>query len=79
MWQLLLIDKKFYGEKLAGIFCEAIRAQGYENASLVILDEGGDSQHYVVSLARYENRADAADAAQLAEIELGEAFALYTE
>lgn len=76
MWLLLLIDKKFYGEKLANIFYEAIKAQGYGNASLVTLDEGGDSQHYVVSLARYEKRTEAATAATMAEEELGEAVVL---
>ena len=76
MWQLLLIDKKFYGEKLATIFYEAIQAQGYSNASLVTLDKGGDSQHFVVSLAYYEKQAEAAIAATLAEEELGEAIAL---
>ncbi len=79
MWQLLLIDKKFYGEKLAKIFCEAIRAQGYDNACLVTLDKGGESQHHVVSLACYEKRPDAAFAARMAEEELGEALALYKE
>ncbi len=76
MWLLLLIDKKFYGEKLATIFYEALVAQGYTNASLVTLNEGEDSQHYVVSLAHYEKQTEAATAATMSEHELGEAVVL---
>lgn len=76
MWLLLLIDKKFYGEKLADIFHEALVAQGYTNASLVTLSEGEENQHYVVSLAHYDRQPDAATAATLAEHELGEAVVL---
>jgi len=76
MWLLLLIDKKFYGEKLADIFHEALVAQGYANASLVTLSVGEENQHCVVSLACYENRSEAAVAATMAENELGEAVVL---
>ncbi len=76
MWLLLLIDKKFYGRKLAEVFYEAIAAQGYTNASLVMLNEGEENQHYVVSLACYEKQVEAVTAATMAEDELGEAVAL---
>ncbi len=76
MWLLLLIDKKFYGEKLANIFYKAIVAQGYHNASLVTLSAGEENKHYVVSLACYEKRVAAATAASMAEDELGEAVVL---
>ncbi len=76
MWLLLLIDKKFYGKKLADIFHEAIVAQGYANASLVTLSEGEEHQHYVVSLACYAKQVEAVAAATMIEDELGEAVVL---
>lgn len=76
MWMLLLIDKKFYGKKLAEVFHKAVVAQGYTNASLVTLSEGEKNQHYVVSLACYEKQVEAVAAASMVEDELGEAVAL---